>query len=170
MTRGDFILKWAIYALALTPILVLGLFLLPWFPIFGTVPVLLPAAAITVAVLEGPVAGAGYGLFVGVLSDAFIPGQTGTMTLALPILGIAAGIVVRYVLRQNLLGCLVCSAGALVVIDLFRVLSFRLRGVAPLGQLLWVALPEIFWSLLFTPLVYLVYRWVFRRVPQATVL
>lgn len=170
MTRGDLILKWAFYALALTPVLVLGLFLLPWFPIFGTIPVLLPVAAITVAVLEGPVAGAGYGLFVGILSDAFIPGQTGAMTLALPVLGIAAGITVRYVLRQNLLGCLACSAGALVIIDLFRVLGFWIRNVAPLGKLLWVALPEIFWSLMFTPLIYLIYRWIFLRVPKATVL
>ena len=170
MTRGDFILKWFFYVLALTPVLVLGLFLLPWFPIFGTIPVLLPVAAITVAVLEGPLAGAGYGLFVGVLADALIPGQAGGMTLALPLLGVAAGMAARYGVRQNLPGCLICSAGALVIIDLFRVLSFWVRGVAPLLRLLAVAVPEILWSLAFTPLVYLIYRWVFRRVPKATVL
>ena len=170
MTRGDFILKWVLYALALTPVLVLGLYLLPWFPIFGTVPILLPVAAVTVAVLEGPLAGAGFGLFVGVLSDAFAPGLPGAMILALPLLGIGAGIAAKYGLRQNLLGCLICSAGALVVIDLFRVLSFLMRGMAALPVLLAVAGQEILWSLVFTPLVYLIFRWVFRRVPKASIL
>ena len=57
-----------------------------------------------------------------------------------------------------------------MIIDLFRVLGFCIRNVAPLGKLLWVALPEIVWSLMFTPLIYLIYRWIFLRVPKATVL
>lgn len=170
MTRRDHILKWLLYTLAFLPILVLNLYVLPWFPIFGTIPCLLPMAAITVAVLEGPSAGAGFGLFVGVLSDALIPGLSGPMTLGLSLLGFAAGAAARYGVRQNFWGCLLCSAGALVLIDLLRVLFFLLRGRASLLELLWVALPEIFWSLIFLPLIYGIFLWVFRRVPRASIL
>lgn len=170
MTRRDLILKWLLYALALLPILALDLYVLPWFPLFGTIPMLLPVAAITVAVLEGPAAGAGFGLFVGVLSDALIPGLPGAMTLGLSLLGLGAGAAARYGVRQNLLGCLLCSAGALVVIDLIRVAAGLLRGRASLLELLAVALPEIFWSLVFLPLIYGIFRWVFHRVPRASIL
>jgi len=37
MTRRDFILKWLWYATALAPILILNLYLLPRFPIFGII-------------------------------------------------------------------------------------------------------------------------------------
>lgn len=170
MTRRDYMIKWLAYTLALLPVLVLGLFLLPWFPIFGTVPSLLPVAAVTVAVLEGPAAGAGFGLFVGVLYDAFIPGLPGTMTLGLSLLGMGAGAAARYGVRQNLLGCLLCSAGALVVIDLVRGAFLLLRGKASLPALLAVALPEILWSLVFVPLIYGIFLWVCHRVPRASIL
>lgn len=168
MTRRDFLIKWLLYALALLPILVLNVYLLPWFPVFGIIPTLLPVAAVTVAVLEGPAGGAGFGLFVGILSDALIPGLPGAMTLGITLLGIAAGTAARYGVRQNLTGCLICSFAALTVIALFRVAAFLLAGRAPLLSLLAVALPEIVLSLLFTPLVYVIFRWVYRRVPQAS--
>jgi rod shape-determining protein MreD len=170
MTRQDLVIKWLAYVLALLPILVLDLFVLPWIPFWGALPCLLPVAAVTVAVLEGPAAGAGYGLFVGVLSDALIPGLPGAMTLGLTLLGLCAGAVARYRVRQNFLGCLVCSAGALAVIDLFRVLSALLQRRAGLLPLLRLALPEIVWSLVFLPLIYAIYLWVFHRVPKPSVL
>ena len=170
MTRRDFLIKWLVYVLALLPILVLDLFFLPWFPIFGTIPTLLPVAAVTVAVLEGPAAGAGFGLYVGVLSDLFIPGLPGTMTFGLALLGMGAGAAARYGVRQNLLGCLLCSAGALAVIDLVRIAAALLQGKAALSALLMVALPEIFWSLVFLPLIYGIFLWVFHRVPRASIL
>lgn len=168
MTQRDFILKWLLYALGLLPILVLEVYILPWFPIFGIIPTLLPVAAVTVAVLEGPVAGAGFGLFVGVLSDALVPGLPGAMTFGLALLGLLAGTTARYGVRQDLLGCLICSAGALTAIGVLRVLFSLLRGLASLWALLAVALPEILISLCFLPLIYAIFRWIFHRVPQAS--
>jgi rod shape-determining protein MreD len=164
------VIKWLAYGLALLPILVLDVCVLPWVPFWGALPTLLPVAAVTVAVLEGPAAGAGFGLFVGVLSDALIPGLPGAMTLGLSALGLAAGTAARYRVRQNFLGCLVCSAGALGIIDLVRVAAALLRGRAALGPLLRIALPEIFWSLVFLPLIYGIFLWVFHRVPKPSVL
>ena len=169
MTRRDFLVKWLVYVLALLPVLVLALYVFPWVPVLGTIPALLPVAAITVAVLEGPVGGSGFGLFVGILADALIPGIPGTMTFALCCLGAWSGAAARYGVHQNMIGCLICSGISLFLINIVRVIYLSLRGTAPLGTLLLTAAGEIFWSLVFLPLVYGIFLWVFRRVPTATV-
>lgn len=170
MTRRDIIIKWLAYALGLLPVLLLNLYILPWFPIFGTIPMLLPLAAVTVAVLEGPAAGAGFGLAVGLLYAGLVPGLSEGMIFALPLLGLFIGWATRYGLRQNFLSCLLCSLGTLVLIDLVRMAWFLLQGKGTLLALLKIAGPELLWSLVFLPLIYAIFRWIANRVPQPTVL
>lgn len=170
MTTKDFSIKWLAYALALLPVWFAHSFLLSRFPLFGVTPMLLPLAAVAVATLEGATAGAGFGLAVGMLCDAVEPGPAGAMTLAMVIIGLGTGLLAQYVLRQDLVGCLFCSVLALAFIDAGRIIARLLRNAAPLGAMLSVAGKEILWTLCFVPLVYLLFRWVFRRVPKATVL
>ena len=170
MTRRDFLIKWGVYALALLPVWFLEQFVLNRFPVLGVAPMLLPLAAAAVAVLEGAAAGAGYGLFVGVVCDAVYFSTDGAMTIGLCLLGALTGMLAQYALRQSLAGCLVCSALVLAVIDAFRVLARLIRGAAPLAALLRVAGPEILWSMVFVFPVYGLYLWVFRRVPKKTVI
>ena len=92
------------------------------------------------------------------------------MIFIMALLGLGAGLLAQYVLRQDLVGCFLCSALALVVLDFLRVARRLLMGAAPLRPMLELAGKEILWSLCFVPLVYLVFRWIFRRVPKATVL
>ena len=139
-------------------------------PVLGVTPMLMPLAAVAAAVLEGATGGAGYGLFVGILCDAAYHGTNGAMTLGLCLLGMAAGALAQYALRQNLVGCLLCSLGALLCIDAVRVAVHLLRGSASLGALLRVAVPEALWSMVFVFPVYALYLWVFHRVPKRTVL
>ncbi len=171
MTTRDFIIKWLAYTLALLPVWFADSFLLTALPLFGVMPMLLPLCAIAVATLEGATAGAGFGLAVGVLYDAVtLEGTPGGATFLMALLGLGAGLLAQYALRQDLIGCLICSALALGSIDLMRILRRLLTNTAPLGPMLEVAGKEILWSLCFVPLVYLLFRWVFRRVPKATVL
>lgn len=170
MTRRDFVLKWLLYAAALLPVLALELYVFPRFPIFGLVPSLLPMSAVIVAMLEGPVAGLGFGLFVGVLHDALIPGVPGVIIVGMTLLGGAAGTLSRYGVQKNILGCLAGCAGALGIISVVRILYHLLRGTASLWRLLAVALPEIVLSLVFLPLIYAIFLWVHRRVPQVSLL
>jgi len=107
---------------------------------------------------------------VGVLMDAMLPGFPGGMVILMTLLGLGAGLLSRYVLRQNLVGCLLCSAMALAVIDLGRVAIRLVKGAAPLPVLMSLAGREILLSMCFAPLVYGLFRWVFNRVPKATVL
>ena len=170
MTRQDFLIKWGVYALALLPVWFCEVFLLNRFPLFGVAPMLLPLAAIAVAVLEGTVAGAGFGLGVGILCDAVYFNPDGAMTVGLCLLGVGAGALSQYVVRQNLVGCLLCSLLALVCIDGVRILANLLTGATALPVLLSLAGREIAWSMVFVLPVYALFLWVFRRVPKKTVL
>lgn len=170
MTTKDFTIKWLAYALALLPVWLLESFVLSRYPLFGVKPVLLPLAAIAVSTLEGATAGAGFGLAVGLLFDAVTPGVPGVMILVLAALGLGTGLLAQYVLRQNLVGCFLCSVLALFCMDALRVGVRLLLKTAPLEPMLLVAAREIGWSLCFVPGIYLLFRWVFNRVPKATVL
>ena len=101
MTRQDFILKWLFYALALLPVWWMDTFVLGRFPVLGVAPMLLPVAAVAVAVLEGALAGAGFGLAVGVLCDAVYFGGHGFLTLGLCLIGWGAGAAAQYVLSRS---------------------------------------------------------------------
>lgn len=170
MTTQDFFIKWGVYGLALLPVWFCECFLLNRIPILGVTPMLLPLAAVAVAVLEGAVAGAGFGLAVGILCDAVYFGTNGAMTVGICVVGIVAGALAQYLLRQNLLGCLLCSLLALAAIDAVRILSRLLLGKGELGAMLSLAGREIALSLLFVFPVYALFLWVYHRVPKKTVL
>ena len=141
MTRRDQIYKWCIYALGLFPIWVLDAFVLSRYPLLGITPTLLPLAVSAVAVLEGALPGSG-----------------------LALAGFLVGIVSQYALNQNFLGCLICSAAVLAVQEVVRLLAGLFTQIAPIQSLLQVAVPEFLWSLCWMPLVYLIFRSIFRRV------
>ena len=170
MTTKDFTVKWLAYALALLPVWLMECFLLSRYPLFGVKPMLLPLAVVAVATLAGGAAGAGFGLGVGVLFDAMTPGVPGLPILLLALLGLGVGLLAQYALRQDFVGCLLCSVLALAALDALRI-AFRLfTGAAPLGAMLTLAGKEIGWSLCFVPFVYPLFLWVYHRVPKATVL
>ena len=164
MTRQDFILKWLFYALALLPVWWMDTFVLGRFPVLGVAPMLLPVAAVAVAVLEGALAGAGFGLAVGVLCDAVYFGGHGFLTLGLCLIGWGAGAASQYVLSRNFGGCLLCAAAGLVLIVMVRVFAGLFTGLASLPALLRVALPEVLWSLCFVCLLYPWFAWVRGRI------
>ena len=170
MTRQDFFIKWGVYTLALLPVWFCEVYLLNRYPLLGVAPMLLPLAAMAVAVLEGTMAGAGFGLGVGILCDAVYFNVDGTMTLGMCLLGMGAGALAQYVVRQNLVGCLLCSLLALLCMDGMRILLLLLGGTTDLPAMLSLAGREIAWSMVFVFPVYALFLWVFRRVPKKTVL
>lgn len=165
MTRRDLIYKWFVYALGLLPVWVLDAYILPRYPLFGAVvPMLLPLTAAAVAVLEGAYAGTGFGMAVGLLWELAYPGGFGGLVFYLALAGMAMGVVSQYALSQSFLGCLICSAGVLGVLDCLRVARMLFINAAGLSDLLQVAIPEFFWSLAWTPLVWLIFCAVYDRV------
>lgn len=168
MTTRDYVVKWAAYAAALLPVWLLDSYLFSRFTVMGVHPMLLPLAAVAVAVLEGEVGGAWFSLAVGVLWDAVTPGTPGAVIFLMAAIGLAAGLISRYALRQDLLGCFLCSAMGLAVIDGARIGLRLFWQTAPLDAMLHLAAREIAWSLCFVPPVYSLFHWVFRRTPKPT--
>ena len=164
MTRSNLIHKWLVYALGMLPVWLLDAYLLPRYPLFGFTPMLLPLAVAAVAVLEGAYAGTGFGLGVGLLWELAYPGGFGGLVAAMALLGMAVGALTQYALSQSFPGCLLCSAGVLAVLDGLRILRGLITNAAGLPALLQVAVPEFLLSLAWTPLIYLLFRAIFRRV------
>ena len=165
MTHRDLIHKWFVYCtLGLLPLWVLDAHILPRFPLFGVTPMLLPLAAAAVAVLEGSFAGAGFGLAVGLLWEMGYPGGFGLLVVGLSLAGLAIGALAQYALSQSLPGCLLCSAGLLVLLDGLRVARGLITHAAPLSALLGVAIPECLLSMAWVPVVYLIFSRIYQRV------
>ena len=164
MTRRDFIHKWTVYALGLLPVWLLDAYILPRYPLYGASPMLLPLAVAAVAVLEGAYAGTGFGMAVGLLWELAYPGGFGGLVLFLALAGMAMGAVSQYALSQSFIGCLICAAGTVGLLELLRIARGLLTNAAPLSALLEAAAPEFLWSVAWTPLVWLLFRAVYRKV------
>ena len=89
------------------------------------------------------------------------------MAIGLTLVGLLTGTAAQYALSQTFIGCFLCSAGALAAIDLWRLAVRLFIRSASLPSLLRVAVPEILWSLAWTPLVYFLFRAVYRKVGGA---
>lgn len=164
MTRRDQIHKWFFYALALVPVWLLDEFILNRIPIFGVIPMLLPLAVVSVAVLEGSIAGAGFGLAVGLLWELAYPGGFGGLVFGMALAGALTGSVAQYALSQSFVSCFLCSAAVLGMVDAARILRSLFIQAETLDVLLRISAAEVLVSLCFTPLIYLLFRRVFRRV------
>lgn len=164
MTRRDLIHKWLVYALGLLPVWLLDAYILPRYPLYGASPMLLPLAVAAVAVLEGAYSGTGFGLGVGLLWELAYPGGFGGLVFFLALAGMAMGGVSQYALSQTFIGCLICAAGTVGLLELLRVARGLLTNAAPLSALLEAAAPEFLWSVAWTPLVWLLFRAVHRKV------
>jgi cell shape-determining protein MreD len=164
MTRQDQIIKWLVYALGLLPVWVLDAFVLGRYPLLGVRPNLLPLAVVAVAVLEGATAGAGFGLGVGLVWALGYPGASGGMVLFLVLAGALCGAAAQYALTQGFAGCLLCSAGTLAALEGLHLLWGLFIQEAAAAVLLEVAGKEFLWTLVWTPVVYLIFRFVFRKV------
>lgn len=164
MTRRDFIYKWALYGLALLPVWWLDVYVLNRVPLLGVSPMLLPLAAVAVAVQEGAVGGAGFGLAVGLLCSAAYAGSSGGIVLGVCLVGWCSGAATQYVLNQNFGGCLLCSLCALAALDAARILTRLVHGLGGLPAMLRLSGLEILWSMAFVFLLYPWFRWAHRRI------
>jgi cell shape-determining protein MreD len=125
---------------------------------------LLPLAVVAVAVLEGGFAGAGFGLGVGLLWELAYPGGVGALIFGMALAGMLTGVVAQYALNQSFPGYFLCSAGVLAVLDGLRLLGGVVTERAPMAILLQVAVPEILVTLAWSPVVWLIFWRIYRKV------
>lgn len=164
MTRRNLIHKWSVYGLGLVLVWLLDGCILPRYPLFGTIPMLLPLAATAVAVLEGAYGGAGFGMAVGLVWELAYPGGFGGLVFGMAAAGLAAGSASQYILSQSYPGCLICSCGVLLGLEALRLFRGVVTDMAAFGAMLPVAGAELALSLAWSPVIYLLFRSIYRRV------
>lgn len=162
MTRQDFIKKWLIYTLALLLTALLQQQVCARLRLFGAAPVLLPLAVMALASLEGATGGGGFGIGVGVLA-MYLDGSSAWAVLLLCLCGVATGLLAQYALSRSFFGYLLCCLVATGLREGWFVLTRWRIGTAPLPVLLRVAGPELLYTMLLSPLIYLLFRFVYRR-------
>ena len=122
---------------------------------------ILPLIPLTVfaAMYAGPVAGAWTGILTGLFWDVYADRLFGMNALILLLIGCACGLLVRLLLRNNLLTALLLCAVALLsysVVDwVLNVVLLRAEGMW--SALLSVALPNCLYTFLLSPVLYLIF-------------
>lgn len=164
MTTRDQLFKWLCYALGVVPVWLAETQLLNRVPLFGVIPVLLPLAAVAVALWEGARRGALFGLCLGIIADATYPGVPGGMTLGLCLLGFFAGALSQYGVRQTFVGYALCAGMSMCLLELARMAWCLLTRLGPVDAVALVAVKEGLWSLCFIPLIYPLFRSIYEKV------
>ncbi len=149
-------LKWTAYGLILLTALLFQSSPRLFPEIGGGRPVLLLPLAVAISMFEGPVGGAAAGAAAGFLWDLFSDRLFGFNALILMLLCCGCGLLVRLLVRNNLLSAMLmitASVGIQGVLDWFfnHVLAFQAE---PAYTLLHILLPNALYTLALSPLLY----------------
>lgn len=149
-------LSWTAYGLWL-----LAVFLLQMTPrllpaIGGVRPLPLIPLVVCVAMFVGPVGGGAIGVATGLLWDLFSDRLFGFTALLLLVIGCACGLLVRLLIRNNLLSAMLLMTVVVLIHGLTDwFLCYALWGnEEPLWVLLRLTLPAELYTLLISPLIY----------------
>ena len=167
-----FLLKHAVYTLLLLLFYVLQT--TPGFlAIHGIMPIWVAPAAIAIAMLEGEFVGGLYGAVAGLLCDSgAVPRPAGGGSALfgfhgffLTLLCVAAGLLVIYMMRCNLLSCILFVLVGIALQNSVEFLfAYGMWGHENVWKLyLYGTLPVVIYSVAITPLPFWVVRWVHRK-------
>jgi len=148
-------------AIALVAAAVLQVALAPYLAIFGIVPNVLFLVVVTLALVEGPVAGCAAGFAAGLLFDLLGTQPVGPYALVLCVIGYSAGLLEANMFAEGwLLPVSVVAIASLATELSYGIIVAVLDVGTSFWQLLWkVMLPT---SLYTTVLAVLVYPWLAR--------
>lgn len=152
MTRRDAIFKWLSYSVVLFLVMLFNYYVFPFLPLMA-VPALPLEMAVAVGILEGPAAGAGFGIAAGLLLTAATHGSLFWIFLT-PLAGWVCGLVAMYILRRDFVGFFPCCLATAAIHEVLEVLPRLFRDVADLPVLLRVAGFELLWTVVFALPVY----------------
>ena len=124
--------------------------------VFGVRPWPLVLLVVSAAMFEGPVGGASMGLAAGHLWDQYSSRVYGGRALVFMTGGIACGLLVRLLIRNNLLSALLLMSASVLLYGLGDwLLVYVLFGDPQPFAVLWrLVLPRMVYTLLFFPIIY----------------
>ncbi len=133
--------------------------------VFGVRAYFLLSLTVCLGLFEREIAGALFGAFAGVLWDSVSPLGDGFHALLFMLIGAACGILINTIMRNNLITAMLLSGLAHVLyVSLYVIFFVVAEGVDGAGWLFArYYLPSVLFSVLLTPLVYLLVRAVMRR-------
>ena len=149
-TKFRFLLR---HALLLLILFILQSEVLPWLG-RSAMPSLLAVAAAGVAHKEGPVTGAVFGLFAGMLTDSAMGRPLLTFTLLLPAAGLALGILAETWLSRSLPAYLACCGACTLLCGAVGMFSPLFFYGASLWSLLLTLLLQLITSLIAALILY----------------
>ncbi len=149
-------IKWAVYILELIIIYILQNTpnLIPSF--LGVSPVLLIIFAISITMFEGESRGMWIGLFAGILLDLGGSMVFGFYSMLMTVVCFFCGILVVYLMRNNIITAMVLAAASVFVVGMFQwFFKFALWGDTGTWYFLYgVLLPRVVYTTLLMPIAF----------------
>ena len=133
---------------------------------FGAHQLAVTVMVVCIAMYTGPGGGAAAGVAAGLLWDMYSTRLLGFNALLLLIIGCACGLLVRLLIR-NIVTALIFSALALLVHTFVYWIVFVAAAGVHGGRLLFTfCLPSVLYTVIFTPLWFLITRGISRLLPS----
>lgn len=128
--------------------------------IFGVRAMLLIPVVVCIGMHERDIAGLFFGLFAGVLWDAFSAGPPNFNAIMLTAAGYLCGLLIGTIMRNNIMTALLLSLGWIFIYNtLYWLFAYVLKGY---DNALWVYLsfylPSVLYTVLFMPIFYYIIR------------
>ncbi|MDR0315148.1 MAG: rod shape-determining protein MreD [Oscillospiraceae bacterium] len=124
--------------------------------IYGARPFLLIPVVVCISIFEKNISTAFFGLFAGVLWDTAMAVGDGFNTLVLMLISAVSGVLLYYLMRNNMVTALLLTSGSLLFYCVLHWLIFLLfRGIQGSAiMFLTFYLPSMLYSILFMPVIY----------------
>lgn len=163
-SENESAIKWTLYGAATVLFCLLQGFFLQHLSLLGVFPFLFPVLVAVLATHEGPVAGAVYGLALGILCDLTVAAPIPCFyTLIFPLAGLFSGLISQSLLSAGFLCSLASSAVSFLLTDGFHCLLLLLTGKGSFQAALLLMVRETGVTLLFVLPVFLLFFSIYRK-------
>lgn len=133
---------------------------------FGAHQLAVTVMVVCIAMFERETAGMLLGLLAGVVLDV-TGGTQGINAILLTVIGLVCGMLVNNMIRNNIVTALIFSALALLIHTfVYWIVFVAAAGVSGGRLLLTFCLPSVLYSVIFTPLWFLIIRGISRALPS----
>ena len=155
-------LKVLLYAVTLITLYLFQAVVFTQIRLLGVRPLIVPIAAVGMALFEGSRKGALYGLFAGILCDVAMAQPMIVFTIFTTLVGIVVGILSDSVLTRRFPSYLLCSIVAIVMLTAIQALGTALFAEVVMRDLVDVAWKQAAYSAVFILPLYFPFKYIAR--------
>lgn len=143
-----------VYAILLLVLFLIQNLLVSYVALWGVRAMFIPVAVVCVALFEGGVWGAMFGLAAGYFADMGFAENTVLFTILFPVIGYFTGVLGKYTLRKAFITALVLSAAALMLAAFCQMFPFLFFEDTKIWPVLKTGFLQVLWSL---PFIFVIY-------------